>query len=220
MSQIFWICAGLSGLSTLYVLILLKESGHRKDSSGIHIKELLSVLKQWRFLKYVINGFTINYVLTAFFLMVPLYLRAGGQTEKMWIIFVPSTLLGIPLMMMASKRADRGLERLMVSIGIGIMLIAALFLISSQFLMILLSALCFFPAYMILTTLLPAGVTKLSGINIRGTVTATFNTFQFVGSFAGSAVSGILWEISPLVSVITLSAIVAVVLMINLAGIR
>jgi hypothetical protein len=47
---------------------------------------------------------------------------------------------------------------------------------------------------MILTTLLPFGVIKLSGNNIRGTVTATFNTSQFVVSFAGSAISGILWD--------------------------
>ncbi|MCK4748559.1 MAG: MFS transporter, partial [Bacteroidales bacterium] len=202
MSYIFWICAGLSFLSMLYVLFLLRESGNRKDSSGFHFHEIWKVLGEWRFLKFVINGFTINYVLTAFFLMIPLYLLRGEQTDHMWIIFVPATLLGIPLMLIASKKADLGLEKLMIFLALLLMLLSTLFLVSSRFLAVFLSALFFFPSYMILTTLLPAGVTKLSGNNIRGTVTATFNTFQFVGSFAGSVVSVILWQVSPLISVI------------------
>ena len=220
MSHIFWICAGLSLLAMLYVLFLLKETGRQEASSNYQVSDLIKLLARWRFLKYVLNGFTINYVLTAVFLMIPLFLRENGQTGLMWIIFVPATLLGVPLMMLASRRADLGLDKLMILLALLLMLISTLFLLSSLFLTIFLSALFFFPSYMILTTLLPAGVTKLSENNIRGTVTATFNTFQFVGSFAGSAISGLLWEIRPLISVITLSAIVTIVMLINLSGMK
>jgi MFS family permease len=49
--------------------------------------------------------------------------------------------------------------------------------------------------FMSLNTTLPAAVTLLTGSEIRGTVTGVYSTFQNIGSFVGSTLTGVLFGI-------------------------
>jgi MFS family permease len=118
-------------------------------------------------------------------------------------------------MLRASKIADRQGDRKMIIFGLFLMLISVFLLAIQSFSYIIASAICFFPGYMILTTLLPAGVTKLTEEHIRGTVTATFNTFQFLGSFAGSLITGLFWGIHPNFAIIALACVLVIILILQ-----
>lgn len=69
-------------------------------------------------------------------------------------------------------------------------------------------------AYMFLVTVLPAQISLSARENDRGKATGVFNTFQFLGSFAGGFISGILWGINPLLSISILSFLALIALVI------
>ncbi|MFZ5939086.1 MAG: MFS transporter [Bacteroidota bacterium] len=217
-SQVFWICTGLSALSVLYVAFMMRGPKRQSEVNRLSFSEFRMVISTGRFARYLATGFSINYTLTSIFFLIPLILDHTGQTSHMWMVFVPSTLLGIPVMMRASKAADHYGDHRMIVLGVILLLISTVLLSFHPFVIIILSALFFFPGYMILTTLLPAGVTKLADQHLRGTVTATFNTFQFLGSFAGSLVTGIFYGIHPFYAILVLGVLLGLILVFQLSA--
>ncbi len=214
-SQVFWICTALSAISVLYVGFMMKKPSRQTESNRFSFKEFRVVISTRSFFRYIVTGFGSNFTLTSVFFLIPLLLDRSGQLSKMWMVFVPSTLIGIPVMMGASRSADRLGDRNMLITGVSLILMSVLVLLFKGFGFIVLSALLFFPGYMILTTLLPAGVTKLAETRLRGTVTATFNTFQFLGSFAGSLITGLLYGLHLTWALAALAIVVGTILLIQ-----
>lgn len=214
-AQVFWVCALLSAISVLYIAFMMKGPKIQSSNNKLSFREFKHIISTKSFIKYLLTGFSINYTLTSVFFLIPLMLDSIGESGRMWIVFVPSTLLGIPVMMKASKVADHRGDRGMIVTGLLLLLISVGLLSLKGFWVLVLSALFFFPGYMILTTLLPAGVTKLAEQNLRGTVTATFNTFQFLGSFAGSLISGVFYGLHPVYALLALALVIGLVLFIQ-----
>jgi MFS family permease len=74
---------------------------------------------------------------------------------------------------------------------------------------VLLGAVLFMAGYMSLNALMPGTVTKLSEKDTRGAVTGIYNTIQYIGSFAGGSLTGLLWGINkqlPIALIIVVSA--------------
>ena len=115
----------------------------------------------------------------------------------MWKIFVPAILVAILFMKAAVSFSDKGNNRRV--------LIAA-FLLSSvslfcyfdraSFSALLAGTSLFMCGYITLATLVATNVNNIVEDSYRGTANGIFNSFQYIGSFAGAVAAGALWGIS------------------------
>lgn len=208
-NEIFIYCGILSMFAVFFIQFGFKNE-KPTTSSNFNIKNAIVQLKSRPFLSYVSAGFALNFSLTGIFFIIPLIVKDLGRIDDMWLVFVPATIIGILALRLASVFADKGFTKQIILIALFVLAVGSSFLMKANFNSLIVSAIIFLSGYMALTTVLPASVTKLSGAEIRGTITGVFNTSQFVGSFAGSTVTGILWGIDPKISVITLISLLVI----------
>lgn len=180
----------------IYIQITLPA--HSPTSrTGIRKADILSVFKQRKVWGYLLAGVMMNYVLTSFFFLIPVHLELLGKTNLNWLIFAPTTLTALAFLRISSIMADRGRLTLVLVSGFSLLLasMAVLVLFPTGFITLFVSAFFFMAGFMSINTTLPAAVTLLTGSEIRGTVTGVYSTFQNLGSFAGSTLTGILFGI-------------------------
>ena len=168
-----------------------------QNRTGIKRKDILAVFKQRKVWGYLMAGAMMNYVLTSFFFLIPVNLDLMGKTNLNWLIFVPTTITALAFLRMSSIMADRGRLTTVLVSGFSLLLtsMAVLFVFHITLITLIISAFFFMAGFMSLNTTLPAAVTLLTGSEIRGTVTGVYSTFQNVGSFVGSTLTGVLFGI-------------------------
>nr|WP_242859917.1 MFS transporter [Clostridium drakei] len=165
-------------------------------------------MKNKLFTKLSISGFIISYTMVSIFYIIPQLLEKSVGVASMWKVFLPATLIGIIVMSIFSKQADKGKLSQAALISFISILIGGVCLFFTNFYSILIGTTIFMAGYMSLNALLPGSVTKLSTKDTRGTVTGVYNTIQFVGSFVGGSLTGLLWGINnhlPTVFIIMIS---------------
>jgi len=187
--------------------------------TGINRKDIVAVFKQRKVWGYLIAGMMMNYVLTSFFFLIPVHLEMMGKTNLNWLIFVPATLTSLLFLRLSSIMADRGKLTTVLVSGFFLLLISMIVLTISKinFTTLIISAFFFMAGFMSLNTTLPAAVTLLTGSEIRGTVTGVYSTFQNIGSFVGSTLTGILFGIGQQIPVLVEGGLLVLVIIV-LAG--
>lgn len=213
--QLFLGCAVFVLLSWLYILIFIKND-KVEPLKTIDKIDYKSLLKNKLFLKLSASAFFLNYLMVCIFYIVPILLEKVTGADGMWKVFIPSTIIGILIMQVASKLADNGKEALVSFSAFIATLISGLCLLTGakSFILILAGTILFMCGYMSLNAVLPGSVTKLSTNDTRGGVTGVYNTVQYIGSFVGGIFAGILWGLNPLlpaISIIFISIIGAVI---------
>jgi len=165
--------------------------------TGIKRKDIITVFKQRKVWGYLLAGMMMNYVLTSFFFLIPVHLDLMGKTNLNWVVFVPTTLTALAFLRISSIMADRGKLTTVLVSGFTLLLFSMVVLIGFKisFITLIISAFFFMAGFMSLNTTLPAAVTLLTGSEIRGTVTGVYSTFQNIGSFIGSTLTGVLFGI-------------------------
>lgn len=168
-----------------------------QNRSVVKRKDILAVFKQRKVWGYLIAGMMMNYVLTSFFFLIPVHLDILGKTNLNWLVFVPTTITALAFLRMSSIMADRGKLTTVLVSGFSLLLtsMAVLFVFDITLINLIISAFFFMAGFMSLNTTLPAAVTLLTGSEIRGTITGVYSTFQNIGSFIGSTLTGILFGI-------------------------
>jgi MFS family permease len=192
--DIFAACAVLTAVSWLYIQLFLKEEKPEKQTV-LEKVNYSALFKNPVFLRLTLTAFIVSFLMISVFFVVPQMLDKSMGAESMWKIFIPATLFGILIMRFASGYADKGHFAAVASLSMIAIIIAGVFFIFHNILLIFFGMLLFMPAYMSMNTMLSASITKLSTRNIRGAVTGVYNTVQFVGSFLGGVLSGTLWGI-------------------------
>ena len=76
----------------------------------------------------------------------------------------------------------------------------------------LITILLFFCGYICLATILATNANNIVKDNYRGTANGIFNSFQYIGSFAGSITAGALWGLSDKI-------ILIIIILVGVAGI-
>ncbi len=180
----------------IYIRITLPAHIPAKRT-GIKRKDILTVFRQRKVWGYLIAGVMMNYVLTSFFFLIPVHLELMDKTNLNWVIFVPTTLTALAFLRISSIMADRGRLTTVLVSGFSLLLasMAVLLLFKVTFISLIISAFFFMAGFMSLNTTLPAAVTLLTGSEIRGTVTGVYSTFQNIGSFIGSTLTGVLFGV-------------------------
>ncbi|MGR3914936.1 MAG: MFS transporter [Gammaproteobacteria bacterium] len=154
------------------------------------------------------GAFALHGALTAVFVALPALLLAqsGLPLGAHWKLYAPVLALSLPgmaaLLMLASRRQDAALRG-----AIGLLLAACIALAvfsgngasagtslpasPDSSLAMSLAALClFFTAFNALEAMLPSQVSRLAPAHAKGAAIGVYNTFQFLGMFAGGVCGG------------------------------
>lgn len=200
--HLFLLCALLTIFAWLYILLSL-ENDKKIESSALTAEKtnFRRYLSDKNLVKITIAGFFNNYILVSQFFIIPLLLESSLGTEGLWKVFAPATIIAVFTMRIGAKYADAGYFPQMSALAFAIITIGGVTYFSANPLLITIGVVLFMSGYMCLVTLLPTSVTKLSQKGNRGTVTGFFNTCQFIGSFVGGSLTGLLWGINPIYSI-------------------
>jgi len=209
--QLFLLCALLAIIAWLYILVSLENDKKTEPTAFIAEKtDFRRYLADKNLARITVAGFFNNYILVSQFYIIPLLLESSLGTEGLWKVFAPATIIAVLVMRLAAKYADKGYFSQMAALAFGIIAVGGFAYFSANPLLITVGVILFMSGYMCLVTLLPTSVTKLSQKNHRGTVTGFFNTCQFIGSFVGGSLTGLLWGINPIYSIALLLVIATV----------
>ncbi|MFK7893173.1 MAG: MFS transporter, partial [Granulosicoccus sp.] len=200
---LFWLTAA----SALLAMALLHYSVPNPDrcqysaDTGANLQTMKGLLRNGQLLRLDFSIFMLHLLITAIFFAVPLGLRdAGVDSDRQWLVYLPSVLLSIgimvPLIILGERRAMRGvLLASIVGIGFTQLLFAAPGLLATPTTVILLFAgiTLFFSFLNTLEALLPSLVSRLAPAAAKGSAMGIYSSSQFLGAFVGGAGAGWLY---------------------------
>lgn len=195
LKTVFLSTAGLATLGILIVILRLpfpameQGAATATDASKWHLNPDL-----WRLNSGV---FTLHFVLTALFLIVPITLLrdVGLVREQHWILYTPVLLLSVvglvPLMRFA-ERGKRPKSALAIAL-FALLLSLLIFLVQgAQYLHLFIGMWCFFVGFNYLEASLPSLLSRRVTQYRRGAAMGSFSTAQFLGAFMGGALGGVI----------------------------
>lgn len=161
-------------------------------------KNVIRILLRDRcFLSMNLAAFLNNYMMIAIFYAVPMYLVKVTGENGMWKIFVPAIITAILVMKLTVRWSQKGYSHRILMISFLVSAFSIFFYFNKASYLFLLAGTTFFLCgYITLATLVATVVNNIAKDNYRGTANGIFNSFQYVGNFAGAVVTGALWGIS------------------------
>lgn len=212
----FWLMAllGIAGLAVTAFVVPPEAPGATVARSAVQGR-LAEVAFSGTLLPFYAAMFTLHFVLTATFLAVPLLLIDGFHLDKAahWQVylgtFLASLVLTVPLIL-GAERLNRPVAFLVTAM---LLAAASQFLLayeSSRWYAVLAALVLFFGAVNFLEAQLPALLSRAAPAADRGAALGVFATGQFIGTFAGGAIGGILMRYHGLPGVFLGAAVVAV----------
>jgi len=202
LSGIFWVTATLGAAGFALVFFVLPEppaeTVHALHRDTLPVPSLLwRVLSDSQLLR--LNGgiFCLHMALMASFVVVPRLLekQLGLDRSHHWEVYLPvlggSFIAMIPLMVIAEKK--RRVKEIFV-LAVAVLVFALLFLGAAyQFNTgLLIGLFLFFFAFNLLEAQLPSLVSKLAPAGSRGSAMGIYSTSQFIGTFVGGTLGGLM----------------------------
>lgn len=198
--QMFLVCAILI-FSVWIIILLFLEDNYDSNSNDILEKEIsimnniMVLLKNRMFLGLNLAGFFNNFIMSAVFYIVPQYLEIITGIDGMWKVFMPAVVIAIICMRKSIKFLERGYSSSLIKLGFIIIAIGISFYFNEKsFWSILVGSILFMVGYISLTTIIPSVANDIAENSYRGTANGIINSFQYIGSFIGAVVTGVLWN--------------------------
>ncbi|MFA6857842.1 MAG: MFS transporter, partial [Treponema sp.] len=196
-NQIFLVCAAAISLNALYILFFIPDTGKPVNTEPEVTGTEAKLLRNGNFMKICLSAFLNNFMMMSVFFAVPVWLTAILPETTMWIVFVPAIACAFFAMKTAVRITGRGSGRnvltsafLISSTGI------LLFIHKSSLLFLGAGTAVFFGSYASIATVTASEVNRVVPDELRGTGNGIFNALQYLGSFAGAAVTGFIWNFS------------------------
>lgn len=199
LKNMFLICAVLIFITWIYILIFIKEDKNfYKEQNNFNLKNSFKVLlKNTIFIKLNIAGFINNFIMASVFYLVPMYLENITGSNGMWKVFMPSVIIAIICMRIATNFVEKGYSYLMLKLAFCITTIGiCCYFKNLSFAFILIGSIFFMIGYICLSTIISSNANDIADENNRGTANGIINSFQYIGSFVGSVLTGIMWGTS------------------------
>jgi MFS family permease len=201
-ASLFWLSGLLSLLASIYLAAAVKEPPRERipaDVSGDRLS-VASVLKIPDIIRLDVCGFLMSFFMSSFFFYFPLLARQHLPLQSYYLLLGPMLLAGTIVMFGASRAADRGWGK---SAGVTAFVVLAisgwllfrgadLGLHAHPLLVLTIAGVFFFAGFSSLEPILPSLITKASPKTVYGTALGTYNSLQFLGSFAGGVAAGFL----------------------------
>ncbi|PTN08369.1 MFS transporter [Mangrovibacterium marinum] len=219
-SQMFVFSAGLIAVCFVWVLLFTKQVDPevRKLKSAEKAKQK-SVFNR-RNLTMGLMLTTNNLMSMAFFFMLPLLLMDVLETQQMWIILTPAILCSVLLLPVFSKLSQKGKARATISllfltegVGFGLLWFENLPTIIAGTILITVGTFA-------ISTIVPMLANRGIDNRQRGKGNGILVSLQYMGSFLGAAVTGMLWNFSATTAFIFtgLVAVFGIVLVLSFPG--
>jgi MFS family permease len=194
---LFWLTASLSALGIYITIFKLKEpptnQPHESADFSMSVKATIRNAINPDLLKLDVVGFLVNASMIATNFYVPLRLKATLTMGELWKVYLPLTVLGGMTMMIATRKADKGNPKIIITMALSLLVAGFLVMSTSpDFWTVVAGFGLFFCGFSVLEATLPAAVSKLANPTHRGSIIGVYNLSQFFGVFVGGAMAGLL----------------------------
>ena len=200
-SGIFIFSAILAALAiiVLYLLVPTPESSSFHSDTEVSFAMLGGVLKNHKLLKLNLGIFILHTVLMSNFIVVPLALRdlAGLASPQHWQVYLPVLLASVTLMAPAIIIGERTqTSGFYFRAAVLILLLSQMgyFFCHNTLMGLATMLLVFFTAFNYLEASLPSLISIMSSKNSKGTALGVYASSQFIGTFTGGLIGGIIHE--------------------------
>jgi len=195
---LFWITAILALLALIQLHVFVKEPT-QKIKKAFSLAEFIHTFKDMRLMSLNISVFVLHAVMTAVFVVLPLFLveQLNFSAPQHWKMYLPVLLISvvffIPMIIMHEKIKKYFLFISVALIGLAIsQVMMALF--NSSLMVISAMLVLYFTFFNFLEAAMPAMLSRMAGEKYRGAAMGAYSTAQFMGAFAGSALAGMLMQ--------------------------
>ena len=213
LSGLFWVIGLLSIIAMLIVLSLehSKPINYYRLSFGAFRETLSRELIALDF-----SVFSLHLILASGFIVMPLLIMENQIVSMIdnWQLYLPAVLLSfigmIPLIIISEKFKK---TKYMLLLSIFLLIISQIiFYISNlNFSVFLINLTIFFVAFNTVEAILPSLLSKTASASKRGLAMGIFSTSQFLGTFIGGAIGGLIYDIYDLNSVFLFTIFVAII---------
>jgi MFS family permease len=193
---IFWLTAALGLLCIVVLLAWVPQAPPLTLSDEPHSwRELLRVLSSPELLRLDGGIFVLHAILTSLFVALPLALRdAGLAGPQHWQVYLPVMLLSIVLLLPLLQFSGREGGLKPVFLGCVLLLAGALLglaLVPPHIGVLAVLLLLFFAGFNLLEASLPSLVSRSAPAGHRGAALGVYSSLQFLGTFCGGALGGL-----------------------------
>jgi len=148
-------------------------------------------------LRLNVGVFCLHFIVIVLFILVPSQLIILGHymPGQLWQVYLPIIVLSFVLMvpiMLRTEARDTHFTTLRWAVAGLALVLAAMTLVSTNFLGLSALLVEFFVAFNLLEAMQPALVSRAAPANLKGLALGVFNTSQSLGVFAGGLVGGLL----------------------------
>jgi len=194
---IFALVAGLAILAMVMVLVLIPAGRVASQRAAGSWGDMREILRDSRLLRLSLGASIIHMLLTANFMSLPLAMRdlAGLPVEQhsmfYLVVLAGSALFLFPILRLAQSRVAGWMRTFAL-----ILVVSEVALIFVRHEAMLLGGvlLIFFIVFNFLEAQLPAQVSRLCPVDLKGMALGVFSTAQFMGAFLGGLLAGLFLE--------------------------
>jgi MFS family permease len=213
LSGLFWVIGLLSIIAMLIVFSLQysKPVNYYRLSFGAFKETLTTELVTLDF-----SVFSLHLILASGFIVMPLLIMENQIVSMIdnWQLYLPAVLLSfvgmIPLIIV-SEKFKKTKHILLLSIFLLIVSQIIFFTSNLNFSVFLLTLTIFFVAFNTVEAILPSLLSRTANPSKRGLAMGIFSTSQFLGTFIGGAIGGLIYDIYDLNSVFLFTIFVAII---------
>ena len=213
---IFSAILALLAIIVLYLLVPNPEHISFHSDAEVSLAMLGNVLRDHKLLKLNLGIFILHTILMANFIVVPLTLQdiVGLASSQHWQVYLPVLLASAILMAPAiilGERANKSVACFKAAVLILLISQIGYYFWHSTLMALAIMLLMFFTAFNYLEASLPSLISTMSSKNSKGTALGVYASSQFIGTFTGALIGGIIHEHFGLPLVFVFGSIMALV---------
>ena len=200
-SGIFILSALLAvlAMTVLYLVVPTPQLSSFHSDAEVSLAMLGNVLRDHRLLKLNLGIFILHAVLMANFIVVPTAIQdyAGLALAHHWQIYLPVLFTSVIFMAPAIIIGERTQTSATFFKGAVLILVASqtgYFFWHNTLVALAFMLLVFFTAFNYLEASLPSLISTMSSKNSKGTALGVYASSQFIGTFTGGLIGGIIHE--------------------------
>jgi len=200
-SGIFILSAILAVLAmiVLYFLVPTPQLSSFHSEAEVSLAMLGNVLRDHKLLKLNLGIFTLHTTLMANFIVVPIAIQdyAGLALAHHWQIYLPVLFVSVIFMAPAIILGERtNTSRIYFKAAVLILMLSQVgyFFWHSTLTALAIMLLVFFTAFNYLEASLPSLISTMTSKNSKGTALGVYASSQFIGTFTGALIGGIIHE--------------------------
>ncbi len=217
-SGIFIISAILALLAmiVLYFLVPTPEVSSFHSDAEVSLAMLGNVLRDHKLLKLNLGIFILHTVLMANFIVVPTAMQdfAGLASAQHWQIYLPvlfaSVVLMVPAIIFGERSGASGTYFKMAVLTLMLSQVGYFFW-HSTLITLATMLLVFFTAFNYLEASLPSLISTMSSKNSKGTALGVYASSQFMGTFTGGLIGGIIHQCFGLFAIFIFGSIMTLI---------